>query len=58
MIVDSLWHFPVKGLTGACRDTVHLEAGKHFPDDRLYAIGNGHPKHDELTPGLLSLIHI
>ena len=52
MIVDSLWHFPVKGLTGACRDTVHLEAGKHFPDDRLYAIGNGHPKHDELTPGL------
>lgn len=51
MIVDSLWHFPVKGLTGACRNTVRLEAGRHFPDDRIYAIGNGHPKHDQLTPG-------
>jgi len=51
MIVDSLWHYPVKGLTGACRDMVHLEAGRHFPDDRIFAIANGHPKHAELTPG-------
>jgi len=51
MIIDSLWHFPVKGLTGTCRDRVHLEAGRHFPDDRIFAIGNGHPKHDQLNPG-------
>jgi len=51
MIVDSLWHYPVKGLTGASLESVQLEAGMHFPDDRLYAIANGHPKHDELTPG-------
>ena len=51
MIVDSLWHYPVKGLSGACRETVHLEAGRHFPDDRVFAIGNGHPKHAQLTPG-------
>ena len=51
MIVDSLWHFPVKGLTGVCRDKVFLEAGRHFPDDRIFAIGNGHPKHDRAAPG-------
>ena len=51
MIVDSLWHYPVKGLSGACREMVHLEAGRHFPDDRIFAIGNGHPKHAGLTPG-------
>jgi len=51
MIVQSLWHFPVKGLSGTCRDQVRLEAGRHFPDDRVYAIGNGHPKHDDAAPG-------
>ena len=51
MIVDSLWHYPVKGLSGACRETVYLEAGRHFPDDRVFAISNGHPKHAQLTPG-------
>ena len=52
MIVDSLWHFPVKGLEGACRDTVHLEAGQHFPDDRIFAIGNGHKRHEESAAGV------
>ena len=51
MIVDSLWHFPIKGLTGSCRDSVHLDAGRHFPDDRIFAIGNGHARHDEAAPG-------
>ena len=51
MIVHSLWHFPIKGLTGACRDHVWLEAGQHFPDDRLFAIGNGHPRHDDAPDG-------
>ena len=51
MIVDSLWHFPIKGLEGACRDTVYLEAGQHFPDDRTFAIGNGHARHAESAAG-------
>ena len=51
MIGDSLWHFPIKGLEGACRDTVYLEAGQHFPDDRIFAIGNGHARHAESAAG-------
>ena len=51
MKIESLWHFPVKGLEGACRDQVHLETGRHFPDDRIFAIGNGHARHDETPAG-------
>ena len=52
MTVESLWHFPVKGLEGACRDSVTLETGKHFPDDRIFAVGNGHARHKESPPGI------
>ena len=51
MKIESLWHFPIKGLEGACRDQVHLETGRHFPDDRIFAIGNGHARHDETPAG-------
>ena len=47
MTVESLWHFPVKGLEGACRDSVTLQAGRHFPDDRIFAVGNGHARHEQ-----------
>ena len=52
MTVDSLWHFPVKGLEGACRDSVTLQADKHFPDDRIFAVGNGHARHEQSPPGI------
>ena len=52
MTVESLWHFPVKGLEGACRDSVTLETGKHFPDDRIFAVSNGHARHKESPSGI------
>ena len=52
MTVESLWHFPVKGLEGACRDSVTLQAGRHFPDDRIFAVGNGHARHEQSPPGI------
>ncbi len=54
MTVESLWHFPVKGLEGACRDSVTLQAGRHFPDDRIFAVGNGHARHEQSPPGHLA----
>ena len=52
MTVESLWHFPVKGLEGACRDRVNLQAGRHFPDDRIFAVGNGHVRHEQSPQGI------
>ena len=44
MIVSELWQYPVKGLAGITLDSVRLEAGKHFPGDRRFAVTKGHPK--------------
>ena len=51
MIVSQLWQYPVKGLAGMTLDSVRLEAGKHFPGDRRFAVTNGHPKQDEALAG-------
>ncbi|MDA9639726.1 MOSC domain-containing protein [SAR116 cluster bacterium] len=51
MIVDELWHFPVKGLGGTTLTSAHLQAGAHFPGDRLFAIANGHARHDQVPAG-------
>ena len=47
MIVSQLWQYPVKGLAGMTLDSIRLEAGKHFPGDRRFAVTNGHPNQDE-----------
>ena len=52
MTVESLWHFPVKGLEGACRNSVTLQTGKHFPDDRVFAVSNGHARHEQSPQGI------
>ncbi|WP_428031016.1 MOSC domain-containing protein [Ancylobacter sp.] len=39
--IDSIYRYPVKGLTPERLEVVELEAGKYFPGDRLYAIENG-----------------
>ena len=41
MQVCSLYHFPVKGLSGEILETVELEAGYGFPLDRVYAVTDG-----------------
>lgn len=51
MQISDIWHYPVKGLGGARLKDAFLEAGKHFPGDREFAIANGHPKHDQLPAG-------
>ena len=51
MIVSQLWQYPVKGLAGMTLDSIRLEAGKHFPGDRRFAVTNGHPKQDEAMVG-------
>ena len=51
MIVSQLWQYPVKGLAGMTLDSIRLEAGKHFPGDRRFAVTNGHPKQDEALAG-------
>ena len=51
MIVSQLWQYPVKGLAGMTLDSIRLEAGKHFPGDRRFAVANGHPKQDEALAG-------
>lgn len=37
-IIDSLYRYPVKGLTHELLDRVVLEAGRAFPADRLFAL--------------------
>lgn len=51
MIVSELWQYPVKGLAGITLDSIRLEAGRHFPGDRRFAVTNGHPKQDEALAG-------
>ncbi|MGL5138031.1 MAG: MOSC domain-containing protein [Beijerinckiaceae bacterium] len=39
--VDGLQRYPVKGLSAESLPSALLEAGRHFPGDRLFAIENG-----------------
>ncbi len=39
--IASLYRYPVKGLSPEALDSADLEAGGHFPGDRLFAIENG-----------------
>ena len=51
MIISELWHYPVKGLAGARLDSARLDAGRHFPGDRRYAITTGHPRQEAALAG-------
>lgn len=51
MIIEELWQFPVKGLGGVTLAETRLQAGRHFPGDRLFAVTNGHPRNADLAPG-------
>ena len=51
MIIEELWQFPVKGLGGVTLAETRLQAGRHFPGDRLFAVTNGHPRNADMAPG-------
>ena len=51
MKIEELWQFPVKGLGGHKIAAATLTAGRHFPDDRRFAVSTGDAKSSATTPG-------
>jgi uncharacterized protein len=49
--VQSIYRYPVKGLTPEKLDSVRLEPGQTLPADRKYAIENGPSGFDPAAPG-------
>ena len=49
-LIAALYRYPVKGLSPEQLTSASLEAGRHFPCDRLYAIENGPSGYDPQTP--------
>jgi uncharacterized protein YcbX len=52
-IIQSIYRYPVKGLTPEKLDSVRLEPGQTLPADRKYAIENGPSAFDPAAPGYL-----
>jgi uncharacterized protein YcbX len=50
MRIASLFRYPVKGLSPERLESVRLERGAYFPNDRLYAIENGPSGFDPAAP--------
>lgn len=48
--IVSLYRYPVKGLSGERLNSVSLAEGATFPNDRAYAIENGHSGFDPAQP--------
>jgi uncharacterized protein YcbX len=48
--IQSIYRYPVKGLSPEQLARVHLKAGEYFPGDRLFAIENGPSGFDAATP--------
>jgi hypothetical protein len=54
--LDSIYRYPVKGLSPEGMDRVSLRAGRTLPDDRRYAIENGPSGFDTAEPQSLPKI--
>jgi uncharacterized protein YcbX len=52
--VESIYRYPVKGLSPERLDAVRLAPGKTLPADRMYAIENGPSGFDPAAPAYLS----
>lgn len=52
--IAGLYRHPVKGFTPEPIAEARLEAGRHFPDDRLYAVENGPSGFDPDAPAHVS----
>ena len=48
--VESIYRYPVKGLSPERLDGVRLEPGQTLPSDRKYAIENGPAGFDPVAP--------
>jgi uncharacterized protein YcbX len=48
--LESIYRYPVKGLSPEKLERVHLRAGAYFPGDRLFAIENGPSGFDAAAP--------
>lgn len=48
--VESIYRYPVKGLSPEMLPRVHLTAGEYFPGDRLFAVENGPSGFDPANP--------
>src|SRR6187431_1940964 len=48
--IAALYRYPVKGLTPEPLQSVRLEPGETFPNDRTYAIENGSSGFDSAAP--------
>lgn len=48
--IQSIYRYPVKGLSPEKLDRAHLTAGAFFPGDRLFAIENGPSGFDPAAP--------
>jgi uncharacterized protein len=52
--IQSIYRYPVKGLSPESLDTVRLEPGQTLPADRMYAIENGPSHFDPAAPAYLA----
>ncbi len=57
MRIAALHRYPVKGLSPERLSRVMLEAGRHFPGDRLFAVENGPSGFDPAAPAHRSKRH-
>jgi uncharacterized protein YcbX len=48
--LQSIYRYPVKGLSPERLDRAHLSAGEYFPGDRLFAVENGPSGFDPAAP--------
>jgi len=52
--IQSIYRYPVKGLSPESLDGVRLEPGQTLPADRMYAIENGPSRFDPASPAYLA----
>ncbi len=57
MRVETLYRYPVKGLTAEAMEIADLEAGECIRDDRRFALAQGDAPFDEAAPGFLPKRH-
>jgi uncharacterized protein YcbX len=55
--IQSIYRYPVKGLSPESLDGVRLEPGQTLPADRMYAIENGPSQFDPAAPAYLAKAH-
>ncbi|HEX3937023.1 MAG TPA: MOSC N-terminal beta barrel domain-containing protein [Xanthobacteraceae bacterium] len=55
--IQSIYRYPIKGLTPERLDRTVLRPGQTVPGDRLYAIENGPSGFDVMAPGYLAKTH-